>query len=317
LLDSYWPVTLATSISTGIGSLRKVESNMMLLAKLFAILAFSVLGFALLERRAYDCARLLFYGGFFRHASRIVRLVAISGLFVFPAYAGAQERSEGQDQQGPQQQTSKGETVNEPPPPLFSKHRRGMYENGLGLQVIDATPQSPPLEVDDPGVPEKGHYEINLTTQDDFSKQLQTFDFLFVDANYGILPKILGHELPTQVKFEFPLAGAKEHGDPFRVGIGAAQFGLKFNFYNNEHKGVSVSFYPQIEFAVLGTAAVEKNLVNAGQRLILPLLVRKEFKYLTFVVNCAVNEPIQITPATPRAVGVSVLDAPSLDTWRP
>jgi len=231
-------------------------------------------------------------GGFFRHASRIVRLVALSVLFVFPAYAGAQERSEGQDQQGPQQQTSNGETVNEPPPPLFSKHRRGMYKNGLGLQVIDATPQSPPLEVDDPGVPDKGEYEINLTTQADFSKTGRTFDFVSVDANYGILPRIFGRELPTQVKFEFPLAGAKEHGDPFRVGIGAAQFGLKFNFYNNEHKGVSVSFYPQIEFAVLGTAAVKKNLVNAGQTLILPLLVRKEFKYLTFVVNCAVNEPI-------------------------
>jgi hypothetical protein len=129
---------------------------MMLLAKLFAILAFLVLGFALLERRAYDCARLLFYVGSFRHASRIVRLVVLSLLFVFPAYAGAQERSEGQDQQGPQQQTSKGETVNEPPPPLFPRHRRGMYKNGLGLQMIDATPQSPPLEVDDPGVPEKG-----------------------------------------------------------------------------------------------------------------------------------------------------------------
>ena len=158
--------------------------------------------------------------------------------------------------------------------------------------MIDATPQSPPLEIDDPGVPDKGEYEINLTTQADFSKQLRTFDFLFVDANYGILPKIFGHELPTQVKFEFPLAGAKEHGDPFKVGIGAAQFGLKFNFYNNEHKGVSVSFYPQIEFAVPGTDAVEKDLVNAGQTLILPLLVQKEFKYLTFVANGAVNQPI-------------------------
>jgi hypothetical protein len=57
-------------------------------------------------------------------------------------------------------------------------------------------------------------------------KQVETFDFVSVDANYGILPRIFGHELPTQVKFEFPLAGAKEHGDPLRVGIGAAQFGL-------------------------------------------------------------------------------------------
>jgi hypothetical protein len=37
-----------------------------------------------------------------------------------------------------------------------------------------------------------------------------------------------------------------------RVGIGPAKFGLKFNFYNNAHKGVYVSLYPQIQFAVPG-----------------------------------------------------------------
>jgi hypothetical protein len=222
----------------------------------------------------------------------IVKLVVLSVVLVLPALAQAQESSERQDQQSQQQQTTNEKTAKQPPPPLFPKHRRGMYKNGLGLQVIDATPQSPPLEVDDPGVPDKGEYEINLTTQTDFSNQLRRFDYLFVDANYGILPKIFGHELPTQVKFEFPLSGAKEHGDPFKVGIGAAQFGLKFNFYNNEHKGESVSFYPQIEFAVPGTAAVEKNLAKAGQTLILPLLVQKEFKYLTIVANGAINQPI-------------------------
>jgi hypothetical protein len=230
------------------------------------------------------------YSIFFGRPARIVRIVVLSLFIVIPGHAGAQESGVEQGQQG-QQQTKSGKPVKQPPPPLFSKHHRGMFKNGLGLWVIDATPQSPPLEIDDPGVPDKGEYEINLTTQADFSKQLRSFDFVLVDANYGILPKILGHELPTQVKFEFPLAGAKEQGDPFKVGIGAAKFGLKFNFYDNEYKGVSVSFYPQIEFAVPGTAPAEKNLANAGQTLILPLLVRQEFKYLTLVANGAVNQP--------------------------
>ena len=102
------------------------------------------------------------------------------------------------------------------------------------------------------------------------------------------MPKIFGHELPTQVKVGFPLAGAKEPDDPVRVGIGTAKFGLKVNFFNNQHKGVYVSLYPQIEFTVPGTHAVEKGLANPGQTLILPLLVQKEFKHIT-----------------------------SLDTWRP
>jgi hypothetical protein len=231
------------------------------------------------------------HGTFLGRPSRIVRIVLLPLFLLIASHAGAQESGSEQGQQSPQQ-TPNGKPVKQPPPPLFSKHRRGMYKNGLGLYVIDATPQSPPLEVDDPSVPDKGEYEINLSTQADFSNQLRTFDFIFVDTNYGILPKIFGHELPTQVKFEFPLAGAKEHGDPFKVGIGAAQFGLKFNFYNNEHEGESVSFYPQIEFAVPGTAAVEKNLANAGETLTLPLLVRKEFSHVTFVANGAVNQPI-------------------------
>jgi len=230
------------------------------------------------------------YGAFFGRPLRIVRIVILSVFVVIPGHAGAQESGAEQGQQSLQQTTNE-KPVKQPPPPLFSKHHRGMYKNGLGLWVIDATPQSPPLEVDDPDVPDKGEYEINLTTQADFSKQLRTFDFVLVDANYGVLPKIFGRELPTQVKFEFPLAGAKEHGDPFKVGIGAAQFGLKFNFYENNYNGVSVSFYPQIEFALPGAAAAEKNLADPGQTLILPVLVRKEFKYVTMVANGAVKQP--------------------------
>ena len=226
----------------------------------------------------------------FGRPSGIVRIV-LSLFLVISGRVEAQESGAEQGQES-QPQATNGKPPQQPPPPLYSKHHRGMYKNRLSLWVIDATPQSPPLEVDDPSVPEKGEYEINLTTQADFSKPLRTFDFVLVDANYGVLPKVFGHDLPTQVKFEFPLAGAKAHGDPLEVGIGAAQFGFKFNFYNNDYRGVSVSFYPQIEFTVRGSDAAEKGLANAGQTLILPLLVQKEFKYVTVVANGAVDQPI-------------------------
>jgi hypothetical protein len=219
------------------------------------------------------------------------KLLILSMLFL-PVLGHAQESSDKQDQQNQKQQAAREKKEKEPPPPLFSRHRRGIYTNALGVTVVDATPQSPPLETDDPGVPDKGEYEINLTTFADFSRELRTFDFFFVDANYGILPKIFGHELPTQVKFEFPLAGAKMPGDPMKVGVGAAKFGLKFNFYNNEQHGLYVSLYPQIEFAFPGSNAVEKSLAEPGQTLILPLLVQKEFKYLTFVANGIIEQPI-------------------------
>ena len=224
--------------------------------------------------------------------ARIARLVVLAVVLILSALAQAQESSEKQDAQSQPGQTDKGKKVKQPPAPLFRKHRRGIYRNAAGLEVIDATPQSPPLETDDPGVPDKGEFEINLTTHADLSRRLRTFDFILVDTNYGIAPKIFGRELPTQVKFEFPLAGAKALGEPMRVGIGPAKFGLKFNFYNDESKGIYLSFYPQIEFAVPGSDAAEKGLAEPGQTLILPLLVQKEFRYFTIVGNGVLDQPI-------------------------
>src|ERR1051325_1011462 len=63
----------------------------------------------------------------------------------------------------------------QPPPPLFPKHRRGLYKNAQGVEVIDATPQSPPLETDDPGVPDKGEVELNLTTDADLAGEDRLF----------------------------------------------------------------------------------------------------------------------------------------------
>jgi hypothetical protein len=177
-------------------------------------------------------------------------------------------------------------------PPLFPRHRRGIYRNSEGNEVVDATPQSPPLEIDDPGVPDKGEYEINLTTRADLSKDEKTVDLLHVDANYGIRPKIAGYELPTQVKFEVPVTAAREGESPYTRGVGAAKFGLKFNFYRNENSGLSVAFYPQIEFEAPGTNSIEKGLAEPGQTLTLPMLVAKEFHYFTLVANGAVNKPL-------------------------
>jgi hypothetical protein len=212
-------------------------------------------------------------------------------ILVSPAPLSAQTEGQGAAVQN-QEQTEKTKPVKGPPPPLFRKHRRGMYKDSQGLPVVDATPQAPPLEIDDPSVPDKGEYEINLTTRADLSKAIQRFDLLFVDANYGVVPKIAGRELPTQVKFEFPLAAVREAGSPLTTGIGTATFGLKFNFYTNEYKGLSLSFYPQLEFAVGGSGSVRKGLAEPGQTVIVPLLVSKELKYLTLVANGAVHAPI-------------------------
>jgi len=179
-----------------------------------------------------------------------------------------------------------------PPPPLFPKHRRGIYRNAAGLEVIDATPQSPPLDTDDPAVPDSGQYEINFTTHADISEQTSRIELLTVDANYGILPTIGGHTLPMQLKLECPLAAAREAGEPYNVGVGAATFGVKSKFYHDEHRGISLAVYPQVEFAASGGRGVEKGLSEKGQTIILPLLAAREFHEFTFVFNIALEKPI-------------------------
>ena len=185
---------------------------------------------------------------------------------------------------------------NEPPPkvsapPLFPRHRRGLYRNVSGLELIDATPQSPPLDTDDPGVPDKGAYEINIMTRVDYVKDAPQFDLLSVDANYGFVPVIGGYKLPSQIKFEWPMAAARDSEGTFHVGFGAATMGIKLNFYRDEHRGIGLSIYPQLQFAV-GEEGAQNGLTEPGQTLILPLLVAREFHDFTFVFNGSVEQPV-------------------------
>lgn len=185
----------------------------------------------------------------------------------------------------------------QPPPakpavPLFPRHRRGLYKNGQGLEVMDFTPQSPPLATDDPSVPDRHAYEINFTTFADHAKGETSLDLLLIDANYGVEPRLFGRTVPTQVKFEFPIAAVREGDEPFRAGAGAAIAGLKFNVFEDERTGLAFSIYPQVEFSLPGSQAVEKGLAEAGQTIILPVLASKQFKYATLVLNAGLHVPV-------------------------
>jgi hypothetical protein len=174
---------------------------------------------------------------------------------------------------------------------LFPRFRRGSYKNGLGLWVIDGPPQSPPLFTDDPGVPDKGVYEINFSVQGDLAKSEKAVDYLLVDANYGLLPNWFGHEVPLQLKLEGPVSAFKEAGQAFSAGIGPIEAGVKLNVYANDNKGLALSVYPQLRFG-LGDTFVDKGLVEPGQTLLLPVLVGQQFQYVTLVFNGGVEEPI-------------------------
>jgi hypothetical protein len=55
---------------------------------------------------------------------------------------------EAQSLQAQQPPAPAEEPAKDQPPPLFPKHQRGIYKDNQDIEVIDATPQSPPLEID-------------------------------------------------------------------------------------------------------------------------------------------------------------------------
>jgi aryl-alcohol dehydrogenase-like predicted oxidoreductase len=57
-----------------------------------------------------------------------------------------------------------------------------------------------------------------------------------------------------------------------------------------ERRGISVAVYPQLEFAPAHGA--EKGLSEAGQTIVLPLLVAREFHAFTFVFNGELEKPL-------------------------
>jgi hypothetical protein len=223
---------------------------------------------------------------------RITTVLRVAALFVIGLCAAATSAA----QQPPEKaQAGLPQADKEPKSaaaPLFPRHHRGLYKNAEGVEVIDATPQSPPLDTDDPAVPDAGVFEVNFTTHADYAKAAQRIDLLSVDANYGLLPVIAGHKLLTQIKLEFPMAAARQAGEDFNVGVGAAAFGVKLNFYNDEHRGISVAVYPQLEFAAPGSRAVEKGLAEKGQTVILPLLIARQFHEFTLVLNGTLDKPV-------------------------
>src|SRR5947208_2273555 len=185
--------------------------------------------------------------------NRHMVVVCLGVLLTWGGTSWAQSGS-GEAAQGPPNGKS-GKATQQPkaqPPPLFPKHRRGIYRNGQQLDVIDATPQSPPLPIDDPGVPDKGEYEVNLGTAGDFSHGARTLHVLAVDGNYGLVLRGAGHDLPTQLKIEMPVTASRDGDVPYAVGIGDVIAGLKFNFYNDENRGLRLAVYPQLEFSTAG-----------------------------------------------------------------
>ena len=113
---------------------------------------------------------------------------------------------------------------------------------------LETTPGSPPLDVDDPDTPGCNGWEINVVTSGEIGKGM-ALETPLMDINYGIGDNI-------QLKYEVPYLFNKVDGVS-TSGVGRAEFGIKYRFFEDESRDMSMAIYPQLEFAMPGTAAAE------------------------------------------------------------
>lgn len=138
----------------------------------------------------------------------------------------------------------------------------------------ETTPQSPPLEVDDPSTPGCNRWEINFVADGDLARNQNIWEFPLLDLNYGI-----GDNL--QLKYEVPYLYSQSEGIS-ATSIGQARAGLKIMFFEDESTKTQLGLYPQLSFINESSPAVRSGLVNPGKILTLPALVTTRVDHNSF-----------------------------------
>jgi hypothetical protein len=130
----------------------------------------------------------------------------------------------------------------------------------------------PPLITDDPGTPEKGHWEINLAFTYDKTSRSESIEAPVLDVNYGAMNHV-------QIKLEVPWQ-LERSGTHNPSGLGESTAGIKWRFLDEDENGVAVSVYPQLSFhwPELGIARDRR---ERSKVLILPLELQKTLGPIT------------------------------------
>jgi hypothetical protein len=126
----------------------------------------------------------------------------------------------------------------------------------------------PPFITNDPGTPGDGNWEINIMTYSERHPTTRIFNAPLLDLNYGLGPRI-------QLTYEVPYIVEGIDGGPTRTGMGKSLPGVKWRFYDNDEKKLSVSIFPQLEFNN-PTHSLQRGLVDYNTRFYLPIQVSKD-----------------------------------------
>ena len=152
---------------------------------------------------------------------------------------------------------------------LLSVCARGLAFVGLSMLGDLAWAQGgPPLVTDDPDTPGDGHWEINLAATLARTPASRTVTAPDADINYG-----WGEHIQLKVEVPWVFVDVPEQGS--RSGLGAANFGVKWRFVDQDDAGYALSIYPQVASGLLPSSTA-RGVAPAGRQVFLPAELSSE-----------------------------------------
>ena len=128
----------------------------------------------------------------------------------------------------------------------------------------------PPMLTDDPGTPGSGVLETNFAYLEQRNRRERLRSFPHVDFNYG-----LGDHI--QLKFETGwLYTDTSEASGVKSGLDDSLLGLKWRFLDQEHGGLDMSVYPQLQVQN-SAGSVARGIAEPGPNLLVPVQLGYDF----------------------------------------
>ena len=102
----------------------------------------------------------------------------------------------------------------------------------------ESTPQTPPLNIDDPSTPGCNQWEFNVEVDGDLRRRHRAMELPLLDISYGIGDNF-------QLSYDVPYTNIQTGSDR-KNQIGASWLGTKYSFYNDERRALEMGFAPAI-----------------------------------------------------------------------
>lgn len=137
----------------------------------------------------------------------------------------------------------------------------------------------PPLLTNDPDTPGPGVWEINLAATGDRTGDVWNVDAPDVDLNRGVGERV-------QLSLHLPWAHARDAEGGWQSGWGAAEFGLRWRFFDQGEDGWKVAVQPQWVSA-FSHAAQRRGLAPTHAEWVLPVQASHPLGHVDVVMEVA------------------------------